>query len=55
MDGVGAVGSTDAMLVRAAETDTDKSITLLKKSMKGEQDMVATLLPPPQGVLDIKA
>jgi hypothetical protein len=55
MDGVGAVGSTDAMLVRAAETDTDKSVKLLKKSMQSEQDMVATLLPPPPGKLDIKA
>jgi hypothetical protein len=58
MDGIGSVGSTDAMLASAAETDTDKSVKLLKKSMQAEEDMVSTLLPPPGspgGRLDIKA
>ena len=47
MDGIGAAGSTDAMLVRSAEDDTDKSVKLLKQSMKAEQQMVSTLLPMP--------
>lgn len=58
MNGIGSVGSTDAMLVSAAEEDTAKSATLLKKTMKAEADMVSTLLPPPGSPgsrLDIKA
>lgn len=58
MDGIGSVGATDAMLVRAAEDDTAKAVTLLKKSMQAEKDMVSTLLPTPgspRSSIDIRA
>jgi hypothetical protein len=58
MDGVSlntGMEAVQAMLLRSAEQDTEKTAKLLKKALQSDQDMVATLLPPPGGRLDIKA
>jgi hypothetical protein len=58
MDGVSlntGMEAAQAMLVRSAGQDTEKTAKLLKKALQSEQDLVATLLPPPGGRLDIKA
>jgi hypothetical protein len=58
VDGVSLNGNTaavEASLLQAAETDTAKSAKLLKKVMDADKDMINTLLPPPSGMLDIKA
>jgi hypothetical protein len=58
VDGVSLNGNTtaaEASLLQAAETDTAKSAKLLKKVMDADKNMIETLLPPPAGLLDIKA
>ena len=60
MDGISAysgASSAEAMVLQNAETDTAKSVTLLKKTMQGEKDLVQTLLPAPGGaqMLDLMA
>lgn len=57
MDGVSlntGMEAAQAMLVRSAGQDTEKTAKLLKKALQSEQDLVATLLPP-SGRLDIRA
>lgn len=50
-----ATAAVQASLVRAAEDSTAQSAMLLKKALNSDRDLVATLLPPTSGMLDIRA
>jgi len=55
---VGAISNTSAVqaaLLQAADTDTAKSATLLKKAVQADKDLVDTLLPADGHTLDVKA
>ena len=48
--------SVGAGLIRAAEINTNVAVTLLKKALASDENLVATLLAPPAASgLDIRA